>query len=57
MSSREDYFPDNTSIDVINDTIYTDYGFLADIKHVGGYLNDKSNKDSKEEDKFSEPPF
>ena len=57
MSDKENYFPPNTDISVINDTIYTDYGFLCHSEDTDDVFNDTTNPMYSEETSYLEPPF
>jgi len=57
MSDKENYFPPNTSIEQINDTMYTDHGFLTtpnDTESNEVLLTDKEQAQAKA---LLNPPF
>jgi len=57
MSNKENYFPPNTPIEHINDTLYTDYSFLSSQSDAGGSLIENQCNDEGEYKEPSEPPF
>ena len=56
MSDKEGYFPPNTEQSVINDTLYTDYGFLTSLDSTGGLYNKNQYNDEGTIEVPSEPP-
>ncbi len=57
MSDKENYFPSGASIDEINDTLYTDHGFLRHLSSVEVENINKQYKHITEEESSLEPPF
>ena len=57
MSSKENYFPDGTSIDTINDILYTDYGFLGANSTAEDNVNQSNGISNSEHEEPLEPPF
>jgi len=50
MSDKENYFPPNATVEQINDTLYTDYGFLSSPNDLGDDLFDEAYKHIAEEE-------
>ena len=57
MSDRENYFPQNTPIEQINDTLYTDYGFLSPYGAIESNIMTEPYKHIPKEEEMLEPPF
>lgn len=57
MSSKENYFPNNTDISVVNDIIYTDYMFLAHTGVLPDDLNSSECVSETDAENTYEPPF
>ena len=57
MSDKENYFRNGTSIEDINDTLYTDHGFLSDWDALQDDLNNIEHNDKGEEEIPLDPPF
>ena len=57
MSDKENYFPENTPIEDINNTLYTDYGFLASPNALGDDLFKEAYEYIEEQENGLEPPF
>ena len=57
MSDKENYFPPNTPIEEINNTLYTDYSFLASQDALGDDLFKEAYKYIDEQENGFEPPF
>ena len=57
MSDKEGYFPPNTEQSVINDTLYTDYGFLTSLDAVGSLYNKNQYNNEGKIEIPSETPF
>lgn len=57
MTSKENYFPPNTDINTVNDTLYTDYSFLDSHREPERELLGSECDSASETEISLEPPF
>ena len=57
MSDKESYFPENTDIDTINNTLYTDHGFLDTTNSLESHKTHSPAQCIGKQENSLEPPF